>query len=66
MSNLFEYKYLYRQVDQAGWQWEFGGQYDEQDTDKTLLEVLNRLGSVGWELVIKESEETYILKRSVK
>ncbi len=31
-----------------------------------LIRVLNILGDEGWELVVKESQTTYILKRQLK
>lgn len=32
----------------------------------SLIRVLNILGDQGWELVVKESQSTYILKRLLK
>jgi hypothetical protein len=63
----FEYTILKKQVDKYGVRY-FLDERDHLPTynDISLIRVLNILGDQGWELVVKESQSTYILKRQLK
>lgn len=63
----FEYTVLKKQDDIYGVRYFL----DEREhfpkyNDISLIRVLNILGDQGWELVVKESQSTYILKRLLK
>jgi len=63
----FEYTVLRKQDDIYGVRYIL----DEKEhlpkyNDISLIRVLNILGDQGWELVVKESQSTYILKRQLK
>ncbi|URN93855.1 MAG: hypothetical protein NAG76_18805 [Candidatus Pristimantibacillus lignocellulolyticus] len=63
----FEYTVLRKQDDLYGVRYIL----DEKEhfpkyNDIPLIRVLNILGDQGWELVVKESKSTYILKRMLK
>lgn len=63
----FQYTTLVILTDQYGVKY-----YVHDDTnlpsfnDISLIRVLNILGDQKWELVVKENETTYILKRQIK
>lgn len=63
----FEYTVLRKQDDIYGVKYFL----DERDhlpkyNDISLIRVLNILGDQGWELVVKENQSSYILKRLLK
>jgi hypothetical protein len=59
---MFEYEYLIRRDDKSyiGWEFKHNLYYD-----RSLLDMLNYVGSRGFELVAKENDFTYILKRRI-
>jgi hypothetical protein len=66
ISMQFEYTVLKKKVDIYGVKYFL----DERDhlpkfNDISFIRVLNILGDQGWELAVKESQNTYILKRQV-
>ncbi|MFK7694995.1 hypothetical protein [Paenibacillus sp. HJGM_3] len=63
----YEYMVLIKKVDQ------FGVKYYLHEeailpsfNDLSLIRVFNILGDQGWELAVKENDDTYILKRQRK
>lgn len=51
-------------LDAAGFQWDFETQNGLEHGDKaTFLEVVNRLGAEGWELVSTTSNGRFYFKR---
>jgi hypothetical protein len=63
----FEYTVLRKQDDMYGVRYYLNEEnHLPKYNDISLLRVLNILGELGWELVVKESRSTYILKRQLK
>ena len=56
----FEYKYLKGRKDRVGIKWEFENTVYE---DKTLIDILNVVGDMGWQLVSKETDTELIMMR---
>jgi len=64
----FEYTVLRKQDDIYGVRYflDEREQHLPKYNDISLIRVLNILGDEGWELAVKESQNTYILKRQLK
>lgn len=63
----YEYMVLTKKIDQFGVKY-----YTHEEAilpsfnDISLIRVFNILGDLGWELAVKENDNTYILKRQIK
>lgn len=57
---MIEYEYLIRKHDRVSESWEFK---DKIYRDYSFLEIVKYVGTWGWELVLKDSQDVYILKR---
>ncbi|MEK3723670.1 hypothetical protein [Paenibacillus sp. FSL H8-0034] len=63
----FEYTILNKKVDSYGVSYFMDEKaHLPKFNDISLIRVLNILGDQGWELVVKENHNTYILKRQLK
>jgi hypothetical protein len=62
----FEYAYLLHRM-YYKWDLDQNGHTIllNQFNDRNLVSVLNYLGAKGWELVLKENDTTYVLKRQI-
>ena len=56
----FGYKYLRGRKDRVGIKWEFESTIYE---DKRLIDILNVIGDMGWQLVSKETDTELIMMR---